>query len=441
MLAFRSGLVLLSGRQEVRVKPWPKPRFLVSQKNEKGRLRIRLGEKRIELITGVDFLHCDIRTPFGEEVNEDQVEAALQSALGPKRESYHLRGWHVLHVEDTHVGSVHRLWMTLDYSENEEKSGLAADYRLPLELALMGLGASLNANFSGKPWQLLFLFEKRVYSLIFQGKSVLHARSFPLDDENTMTQSLQHYRGIGFSENPREPVARVLGPGLDWVLPPNIAPEAWLRLTDLLPQLQPLETSVEKALALGICAGLENEAMLVHDSLPEEDGYALRAKRLARACFFSVAMALTSSLVGAGALSLSLNQAKADNQALQLKAAGHQKQVLALQELRQLLQARNDSLQSLGILARNPYPASLILGHLAAAADHGGILALQMLQDDSGQVHLRLKAWTANWEKVEGFRGALAKMPQARSAEVMAQKKESGQGKVQFDLAVQLVNP
>lgn len=441
MLPFRSGLILLSGRQEVRIKPWPKARFLVSQQNEKGRLRIRLGEKRIELITGVDFLHCDIRTPFGEEVNEDQVEAALQSALGPKRESYHLRGWHILHVEDTHVGSVHRLWVTLDFAEKEDKVGVPADYRLPLELALMGLGRKVNGSFAGKPWQMLFRHEESVYSLLFHGDSVLHVRSFPATGENILARAMQHYRGIGLSENPREPEVRVLGPGLDWPLPPQVAPEAWLRLTDLLPQILPLESSPEKALALGICAALENPSLLAHDRIREEEGYALRAKRLARVCLVSVLMAISSSLLGAAALGFSLNQAKAEKQMLQLKAAGHQKQVLAMQQLRNLLQARNDSLQSLGLLARNPYPASLILGRLAAAADHGGLLAMQMRQEEDGHVDLRLKAWTSSWEKVEGFRGALAKMPQAQSAEVMSQKKESGQGKVQFDLALQLVNP
>ncbi len=67
-------------------------------------------------IDGEPYIHLDIRTPFGESVGQSQIDLALAEALGSRQSNFENLGWHIQFVEDTNLGSNHRVFVALKKS-------------------------------------------------------------------------------------------------------------------------------------------------------------------------------------------------------------------------------------------------------------------------------------------------------------------------------------
>jgi hypothetical protein len=448
----QSLLVILPDGCEVELKPWPRYGHTQLHENQKPISRkpsekIRLGCHRIHSVSGVKILHLDIRTPFGEDVSEAQVETSLQQALGPHRESYTLRGWHVLRIEDTHVGSLHRVIASLDDGDESPKIGPLVDHRLPLELGIIGIGYSIANSFKGRPWQLLFCFGDKGYSVLFRGEEACHIKALPWPDsadsewQDSPQLLLNHLSMLGDAENEWTTIPRVLLTQSEWVKPSYATSETWRNLDSFLPIVKNSHHDSRVALAIGFSHLLEHRDVLAHDRVGLAEVGALRQKRLLRSCLWSTGLSALASLLIWVVLMYSQHTAERTHQALLANAAGHRLQVENLASLRNQLIAKRDSLTQLGNLAIEPYPTSLVLHGLAAASVHGGVSGLQLRREATGELDLKIRAWTASWELVDGFRHAISVIPEAQMPEITEQRKESGQGKVSFDIGVRIAQP
>jgi hypothetical protein len=437
--------------------------------------RIRLSRRRLLALTGMPLLHLDIRTPFGDEVDEEQIESALQTALGPHRDKHELRGWHVLRVEDTHVGSLHRVLASFsipnEASPHSELSRHEADYALPIELGLYGLGALLGPHLGqaqgqgAKPWQLLMHHEAVWYSALFVGSYGVHVKSIPASHPQALPRLLGHAAMVESTDsNPAvtPSILRLIGPMIgprigtmsgtpsdpqgdairqDDLTKSGEALEPWLVKLGLHRQAPDSPLTSEECLALGLATVASREEVRSHDQNPEEVAQVLREKRLFSTLVLSAVVSLASLAIGGLALAGVKHHHQGVKNDLAALASGHREQVVQLESLRRRLAAADDSLALLGTLAQEPYPTSLLLSRLGDAASQGGVQGMQLKRLDGGGVEMRMRAFTSNWEKVEGFRSVIASIPGATHSEIAEQRKESGQGKVIFDLAAKVAAP
>lgn len=442
------------------VYPWSPRRVYAKPvlKPAKSPDRIRLSRRRLLALIGTPLLHLDIRTPFGEDVSEEQVESALQAALGPHRDKRELRGWHVLRVEDTHVGSVHRLLATFSANPEAQAIDLAAhqaDYALPLELGIYGLGNLIGPKLGmgTKPWQLLMRHADHLFSALFIGGYGVHIKSMAATHPEAMSRLLSHAAMLNLSESAeaetQSPSVVVLGPGLNLPATPSSKPYSLTSMGmaeclikhDLLKASDPASLSSQECLALGMAVAAAREEIRSHDQNPEEVAPALRGQRMRANLVVSLGLSLTAFAVGSLGLGLVRKHHQGIQKVLLESAADHGKQVVQLESFRKRLASVEDSLTFLGNLAQEPYPVSLLLSRLGEVSTQGGVQAMQIRRLDDGGLEMRLRAFTSDWEKVEGIRSTVGRIPGATHAEIAEQRKEGGQGKVFFDLSAKVEAP
>lgn|GEM_PF-4593774 len=432
----RSLLVMLPNGDEIGLRPWPgKSRISVLSSRE-GSRKFRLGRRRLEAIRKTEWLHLDLRTPFGEDVSDSQIDSALKETLGNSYERYRLIGWHVMHIEDTHVGHVHRIFVTLEHDSHRPAQAQIADHRLPVELGILGIGEILGATRAATYWQLLFREGDRGVSAMMLGSECLHVLNLPWNPDD-LSRWKNH--GIVLSGKEILPVwsAKVYWPPNDWN-PLRETASSWIPLNQALPAVGNDTQAGSKALALGLGRVLSREDMLSHDNVLRGEQVALRKRRLLQSAFASLLMLLAGIGAGLTAIEIQKNRLESRKAALTVAAAKYRDQVETLADLRSHWRAGRDSLNAMGPLKWKPYPISIVLSRLAEAGTKGGMDAFQVKRENNDAVDVRLKAWTSNWEGVEAFRHALSDIPLVSDLAIHEQQKENQSGRIRFEMSLRM---
>ena len=121
----------------------------------------------VEGLVGQPYIHLDIRTPFNETVGTSQVDAGLSESLGPRQGKFRRGGWHIQFVEDTNLGSNHRIFIDLEDSAKKNEAIADRDACLTLEIAMEALGELVMAEKGETSFQLLYGGSHFCMSLLF----------------------------------------------------------------------------------------------------------------------------------------------------------------------------------------------------------------------------------------------------------------------------------
>jgi hypothetical protein len=440
-----------------RLQPWPSAEPEANGLPPAGSQAVRLACRRLAIRLDTPLLHVEIRTPFGEVATDALVEAAIQSALGPHYETYTLRGWHVLRVEDTHVGSVHRILASLEDNQKPWDEKPLFDFQIPIELGLWGLGNKIGQRFVGKPWQLLLTYEGTLYSALFSGTDTFHIRSWAKNHPLALSQIQAHGASLVKALGSKDPTwVQVLGPGCQDLFKGQALPltsesssrqdsASMQEALSFFPALSRYQGDLEKAnlalWSLGLGEAMQHAESKSHNQIEDESLRDLRHRRMRRVFGISTLVSAFSLLVCLAAWAAQYSQAVNEKKILEKQAQGYSRQVSALNDLRATLLAKQDSIKGLGPLVRREFPLSLLLSEVAQARGTSEIQGLQIKPADHGQYEAYLRAFTSQWENVEAFRRKLSQAPGIIQAEVLEQRKDAGKGKVFFDIRLWAQRP
>jgi len=374
------------------------------------------------------YLHLDIRTPFGESVDERQVQAAVAEALGPKRDRYRLAGWHVQFVEDTNLGSNHRVFADLIDSAGPEAAQSGMDAGFPLELAMEALGELVATEKGEANFQLLLGGGEFCYSLLYLNGSPFHV--------------LRVSAGAGTKAMARLIRHREFAPGRGG----SGALRAFLSKSDplwdaceaggLKPEPFALAAAAEGGdalLHLGLARAARHRDFSSHNRVPAEDR---RRNQSIRTRFrFYLAMAFSALLCALSAGGFALAIRVYDRQAADLRAqaAAYQSQVDAIRGLRIRKARLEASLADLRPLWRGPTDWNALFAALAdALPKEAGIDGFTATRSPEGGSEISFKAWVRDWNQVQAIQKRLSASGRFSSVSLSEQRKDLQTGVVLF---------
>jgi Tfp pilus assembly protein PilN len=390
------------------------------------------------------YIHMDIRTPFGETVGEGQVLEALAESLGPRRDRYRLSGWHIQFVEDTNLGSNHRVFADLS-DASASAAGLAGmDAGLPLELAVEALGDLVAAEKGEQNFQLLYGGKDFCYSLLYLNGSPFHVLRVNEGAANSAAR-LRRHRDFApgsrdsSSGNGRNGSLKTFllqdDPLRESALIRELHPEAF----DLAGSTQPPEAGNAWLLHLGLAHAARQRDFAAHNRVAVAER---RRNETIRTRFrFFLAMGATAAvcalMAAAFALAINLSQKRLD--ALKAQASIYQSQVDSIRSLRKERSRLEASLGDLQPIWHPPMDWSSLLASIAAALPkEAGIDGLAVSRQADGSLELSFRAWVKDWNQVQSIQKKLASEPRFRNVALSEQRKDMQSGAVVFHVTSRL---
>jgi hypothetical protein len=190
------------------------------------------------------YIHLDIRTPFGESVSDGQVEGALAESLGPRREKYRIGGWHIQFVEDTNLGSNHRVFVDLVEASEKDQPWMGMDAGLSLEVAVQALGELAMAERGESTFQLLCGGKDFCYSLLYLNGSCFHVLRVAEGAGTKSAARLRQHREFLLAQG------KVNGAGL----------KTYIGAGDPLASFSPINDLRPESLSFGLASATEHES-------------------------------------------------------------------------------------------------------------------------------------------------------------------------------------
>lgn len=380
------------------------------------------------------YLHLDIRTPFGETVEERHVAEALAEALGPKRERYRMAGWHVLFVEDTNLGSNHRVFVDLEDATADGEAGEGMDARLSLELALEALG-DLAADAKGvADFQLILGGPEACYSLLYLNGSPFHVLRVPGAAGADTAQRLRRHREFAPGRAGGVPLRTFLAKAdpLREYLDAGDWPAEELSLPGA-------EAGGMELLHLGLARAAGAREFAAHNRVPAP-GRRRNASIRARFRFYlAAALCSMAGALAAGGYAAAIRHFEREAGALRAQASAYQTQVDAIRSLRVRKAGLKGSLSDLRPIWAGPVDWSSALDVLdRALPKEGGIDDFTAVRGPDGAMEISFKAWVRDWNQVQAIQKRLAASGRFARIELSEQRKDLPTGVVVFRVKARL---
>jgi Tfp pilus assembly protein PilN len=380
------------------------------------------------------YLHLDIRTPFGESVDGSQVAEALAEALGPKRERYRLGGWHVQFVEDTNLGSNHRVFVDLIDGERGGAAQAGMDAGISLELAMEALGEMVAAEKGEANFQLLYGGKDFCYSLLYVSGSPFHVLRVPEGAGPKALARLKRHREFAGGRTGPGRLRAFLSKGDPlWEFPDSgdLKPEAFA--------LAAAPEGGEALLHLGLAAAARQRDFASHNRVPSE----ARRRNESVRTRFRFYLALTASAVAmalaAAAFGMAIRYSERQAGELRAQASAYQAQVDAIRALRIRKARLEASIADLKPIWRGQADWSAAFSDLAKALPkEAGIDGFTATREPDGGLEISFKAWVRDWDQVQAIQKRLSAGGRFASVSLSEQRKDLATGVVVFHVTARM---
>lgn len=389
------------------------------------------------------YIHLDIRTPFGESVDDSQVESALAESLGHAKDRFAKGGWHIQFVEDTNLGSNHRVFVDLKETDRSAAALGGMDAAIPLEVAVEALGEALMAKLAEPTFQLLVGGPAQCFSALYVNGSPFHVLRIPQGAGEKAASRLARHRDFAQSQGKGTAFRTFLCPGdalADCEAIRKLGPE-FVDLGLKLPEGDRDNTGPAKAdsqlylhLGLALAAGrreLAEHNRVIDEGRQRNEGIRGRAR-------FGMAVLGTAlgCLLVVGAFALAIRLANGQAAKLEAQAAAYQSQVEAIRALRAEKSDLAASLNTLKPLWRGAVPWGEVFADLSAAMPvQSGIDGLQVDANGDGSQTLSFRAWVKDWDAVRGIERKLIDSRFLEAVSISEQRKDLASGAVVFHVS------
>lgn len=390
-----------------------------------------------EGLTGQPYLHLDIRTPFGETVGETQVENALSESLGPRKDKYRLGGWHIQFVEDTNLGSNHRIFVDLIDAGPQTPVMGGMDAGLSLEVAMEALGELAMAEKGENTFQLLVGGKHSCYSLLYLNGSPFHVLRVEEGAGPKSALRLRRHREFLLAQG------KVAGSSLKTFLS---AGDPLLECESIL-ELRPetvsfgVEKGMEKVplLHLGLAHAARQKDLLAHNRVGETDRSRNGGIRSRHRFFQALGATLAFCLLVAMVFLAAIHHRQSQLQSLKVAASAYEQQVKAIRALRHEKASIEGDLEGLRPVWNRPLDwTSLYSGLAAAMPRESGIDGLTVARRPDGDLELSFRAWVRDWDQVQVIQRKLAATHPFASVSLSEQRKDLTTGVVIFHVTCRL---
>jgi hypothetical protein len=380
------------------------------------------------------YLHLDIRTPFGETVDERQVAEALAEALGSKRDRYRLGGWHVQFVEDTNLGSNHRVFVDLIDSGRGGTAQAGMDAGISLELAMEALGEMVAAEKGETNFQLLYGGGDFCYSLLYVAGSPFHILRVADGAGPKAIARLKRHREFAGGRSGSGGLRVFLSKGDPlWDLPEakDLKPEAFT--------LAGAPEGGEALLHLGLAGAARQRDFASHNRVSSE----ARRRNESIRTRFRFYLALTASAVAAalaaGVFALAIHFSERQAAELRAQASAYQAQVDAIRALRVRKARLEASIADLKPIWRGQADWNAAFSDLAKSLPkEAGIDGFTVARTPDGELELSFKAWVRDWDQVQAIQKRLAANGRFTSVSLSEQRKDLATGVVVFHVTAKM---
>ncbi len=391
------------------------------------------------------YLHLDIRTPFGETVTDHQVEAALSENLGPRRDKFRMVGWHIQFVEDTNLGSDHRVFIDLADSAAPAVFPDGVDVAIPIELAVEALGEIVRVMTAEPSFQLLVSGTGHGYSVLFQNGSPFHVLRVPeRGDESGRAKLIRHREFLYQARNGANGLRAFAFSGDALLSDPTVAVLKLERLelghgTGMVPESVAQDIPQNQPLHLGVAWAARHIDFSGHNRVPDSQrrkNAVIRSRhRFAQA---TAATAVVCLLVAAG-LAVTIHVWKAKLDTLAKAASGYQKQVDAIRKLRAEKSVLEMDLAALHPLWNNPINWAATFTTVASALPkESGIDGLVVTRLGDGALELSFRAWVRDWNQVQAIQKKLDAAGTFSAVTLSEQRKDLASGVVIFHVTCRM---
>jgi Tfp pilus assembly protein PilN len=386
------------------------------------------------------YIHLDIRTPFGETVGESQVEETLAESLGFRKDRYRLGGWHIQFVEDTNLGSNHRVFVDLIDMSSGNPGLPGMDSGMSLEVAVEALGEMLAAESGEQNFQLLYGGDHFCYSLLFLNGSPFHVLRVGDGSGPKAAAKLRRHREFA------------PGVGRNGLLKTFLTEGDPLREQAVIAELQPepfklasmagRKDSNSWLLHLGLAHAARQRDFTAHNRVAADQRRANDSIRTRfRLILAMVATALFCALL-AGTFALAIRCSQTELQSLKAQAAVFQTQVDSIRTLRIEKTRLEAAVADLRPLWHPPVDWSAVLGAISAALPkEAGIDGLSVNRQADGSLELSFRAWVRDWNQVQNIQKQLIAGKRFSEISLSEQRKDLGTGVVIFHVTGKLERP
>lgn len=405
------------------------------------------------------YLHIDIRTPFGETVGDRQVEEAVAESLGPRRDKFRIAGWHIQFVEDTNLGSNHRVFVDLSDAASPTKGLEGMDARLSLELAIEALGEWVAEAKGETSFQLLFGSGRFCYSLLYLNGSPFHVlrvgEGAGAKAESRLRRHREFATGLGRSAGSALKTYLAKGDPLwDGTAVRELKAEAvefTLVSGDSKVEAAPSGISEEREndtgrhawlLHLGLAQAARQKDFAAHNRVGRDQRQHNESIRTRFRFVLAMAATVSGCLLIAAGYWISSRVTQSQLSELKAQASTYQSQVDTIRALRIRKSGLETSLSELRPIWQNPMDWGSILGSIASSLpEEAGIDGLTVGRKPDGSLQMSFRAWVRDWNQVQAIQKKLAAGNRFSGITLSEQRKDMATGVVIFHVTGKVDRP
>lgn len=374
-------------------------------------------------------------------MDDSQVDNALAESLGPRKDRYGRVGWHLQFVEDTNLGSNHRVFVDLRDGKDGGPSRPGMDAALPLEVAVEALAEAVQARTGEQSFQLLIGGPGECFSALYAGGSPFHVLRVPEPPGDKAAERLARHREFAQSQGKGSAFRTFLAPGDPLA---SLEPVRRLGPETVSLDLRPAGeggAGEDPVLYLhyGLALAASRREYAAHNRV--DAGGRLRNDSVRGRFRFMVAMgaSLLFCLLVAGGFALSTHLTVKETARLSAQAAGYRTQVEAIRALRIENARIKDSLAALRPLWNRPMRWHRVFADLSAALPaQAGLDGLSVKRNPDGAMNLSFRAWVKDWDDVRGIERRLESSPFLGAVSISEQRKDMATGAVVFHVSCRM---
>ncbi len=402
---------------------------------------IRKVDLACEEVEQVPFLHLDIWTPYGESVTEDQVFQGLREALGPKHEDYLIQGWHVVYLENTHMGSNHRVFVSLQKGTSDSEAR-GWDLQLPVEIAVESLGDWIARKSGGLNFHLILSQGQWVYSLVYLNAQPYHRIRVGRENTTYLKNRLQAHHHYLAQQSKEGPLPLFVY-SQDSIRP--FCEEIFGSIPLDLPTLPGSWEAVGKRptiLHFGYALAAVQDGAAAHNQVQKSQQSRNSEIRLWNRLVVFAVLGIFFGLLPLALEGIQYFFLQRELTVLQAEASKFEVKVKAIRTHRLERLALWDSLQTVKALWNKPVPLDRVLQKIGMSLPNQSGLEGFVFRDgakDNPIINFRI--WVKDWNQVQPFQDKLKDFPLFSKVEISDQHRDPENARVYFQVSCALVKP